>query len=459
MRQITVVGMGYVGLVTAACFADVGYKVICLDIDTKKIASLQSGSIPIYEPGLEALLQRNIFAGRLVFTTDYHLAFSSTKIAMVAVDTPTNSDGASNLSNLTHAIRSIGHSICQDLVLIIKSTVPVGTASYVDALLKECLLERHLTYSIDIISHPEFLSEGSAILNFTKPDRMIFGVSSERSEELMRDLYQPFHISEAAFVFMDIPSSEMTKYAANAMLACRISFMNWMSQLCESTGADIEAVRAGIGSDPRIGPAFLRAGAGFGGSCFPKDIRALRGMAIKYGISPLIIDAIDKTNEHHKHTLAKKILHHFRTADGIQGKTVAILGLSFKPNTDDIRDAPSLTLIQDLLEHDIRVRLYDPVAMDNVRKLIRPSPLITWSRDPYHAADQAHAIALVTEWDEFKTLRLDQLRERMLSNLFFDGRNQFQPDHMSRHGFTYISIGRPEALCTVEAVTVETVGT
>ncbi len=443
MNRIAVVGIGYVGLVSATCCAEVGYTVICLDIDQKKIDGLKNGVVPIFEPGLETMVQKNTAEGRLDFTCDYEKAIAGTPVAILAVDTPTGSDGRCDLRNIERAAVSLAEAITGDIVVVIKSTVPVGTSAHIGSIIRKQLALRGANFSVEMVSNPEFLREGAAIHDFMHPDRVVIGVWGERAEEVMRDLYRPFRHPPEKFVVMDAPSSEMTKYAANTMLACRISYMNWLSRLCEETGADIGSVRAGIGSDTRIGHSFLRAGIGFGGSCFPKDIRALQGMAKEKGLPCELIEAIDRTNEEQKRVLGAKIIAYFEERGGIQGKTIALFGLAFKPDTDDMREAPSLVLIQQLIDAGASVRLFDPVAMDNARKVILPSPQISWCENEWQAAQDADAVALATEWYRFTTLDFKRLRTVMRGNAFFDGRNLFSPDEMGRLGFDYLSIGRP----------------
>jgi UDPglucose 6-dehydrogenase len=445
MERITVVGIGYVGLVSATCFADVGYEVVCLDIDQNKIRRLKEGSVPIFEPGLEQMVQKNNNEGRLFFTTDYQEALSQTRIVVLAVDTPTGADGRCDLRNMECAARSLADAMINDLVVVIKSTVPVGTSNHIRNLIQQRLEERGAAFAVEMVSNPEFLREGAAIHDFMHPDRVVIGVASERAEERMRDLYRPFRHPPEKFVVMDIPSSEMTKYAANTMLACRISYMNWLGRLCEATGADIESVKAGIGSDTRIGSAFLRAGIGFGGSCFPKDIKALQGMSKEKSLDCTLIHAIDMTNEEQKKVLGQKIVHYFANRGGVQDKTIAVLGLAFKPDTDDMREAPSLVLVRQLVDAGASVRLFDPIAMDNAKKLIPQSAHITWCENEWSAATEADAIALATEWPRFRTMDVRRLRTLMRGNAFFDGRNVFSPEEMARKGFDYISIGRAEA--------------
>lgn len=441
-NMIVVVGIGYVGLVSAACFAEVGHKVVCLDIDSKKIQNLRQGIIPIYEPGLASIVRSNTAAGRLQFTTDYAEALQDADVAILAVDTPTSHDGTCDTTNLEAAARTLGQTITQDLFVIIKSTVPVGTSERIKAVIVAELEKRHLSPTLELISNPEFLREGCAVHDFCCPDRIVIGTSSDAATRRMKALYKPFNHPEGTFVFMDPTSSEMTKYAANTMLACRISFMNWLSPLCEKSGADIEMVRKAIGLDPRIGPHFLRAGIGFGGSCFPKDIRALRGMARASGVSEAFVAAIDMTNELQKMTLGEKIIAYFQERGGTEGKTIAVWGLSFKPDTDDMREAPSLILINQLLAVGIHPRLYDPAAMENAKKLLPHNDRITWCHDGWHAAQNADGIALVTEWKEFCAVDLGRLKQFMRGKAFFDGRNQYSPAQMAQCGFDYLSIGR-----------------
>lgn len=443
MERIAVVGIGYVGLVSATCLAEVGFEVACLDIDRTKIEKLKNGCIPIFEPGLEAMVVRNAAEGRLLFSCDYREAIAGCKIVVLAVDTPTGADGCCNVQNIERAAASLAEAATGDLVVVIKSTVPVGTSAHVGTIIRNRLKERGAPFAVEMVSNPEFLREGAAVHDFMHPDRVVIGVNSERAEEVMRDLYRPFRLPPEKIIVMDIPSSELTKYAANTMLACRISYMNWLSRLCERTGSDIESVKIGMGSDSRIGPSFLRAGIGFGGSCFPKDIRALQGMARATGLGCDLIEAIDTVNEEQKRILGEKIIRYYEERGGIRGKVIAILGLSFKPDTDDMREAPSLVLISKLVEAGATVRLFDPVAMDNAKKIISPSPFIIWCDNEWHAAEGADAIAVATEWSRFRGLDLKRLRSVLSGCAFFDGRNLFSPDEMARKGFDYISMGRP----------------
>jgi UDPglucose 6-dehydrogenase len=453
MERIAVVGVGYVGLVSATCLAEVGHHVICLDIDSRKVEQLKNGGVPIFEPGLEPMVQRNIAEGRLTFTTKYSEAIPVASIAILAVDTPPDAQGRCDLKNLRRAALSIADAMTGDLLVVIKSTVPVGTCRHIEGVIRDRLRERCLDAQIEIVSNPEFLREGAAVHDFMHPDRVIIGVSSERAEERMRDLYQPFRHDREKVIIMDTASSEMTKYASNTMLACRISFMNWLSRLCEATGADIGNVKAGMGSDSRIGGSFLRAGIGFGGSCFPKDIRALRWMAQEQGIPSALVEAIDATNEEQKLVLSQKIIRFFEQRSALPGAVVAVLGLAFKPETDDMREAPSLVLIQQLVDAGATVRLFDPVAMDNAKRLIPPSPAISWCENEWEAVSGADAVALATEWSRFRAMDLHRLRSVMRGNAYFDGRNIFSPEEMANSGFDYFSIGRQpvQSLPPVEA--------
>lgn len=442
MKKITVIGCGYVGLVTATCLAEVGHTVFCLDIDEKKIAALRQGTIPIYEPGLHELVLKNVHQGRLHFTSVYADALHDAQLVMIAVDTPPQKDGSCNTRNLERVAQTIGETVEHDIAIVIKSTVPVGTASHISTLIANSLEKRHLKIWFEVISNPEFLREGHAIEDFMHPDRIIIGLSSERAEEMMRTLYQPFGHKPSQLFFMDTASSELTKYASNSMLALRISFMNSLARLCDATGADIELIKRGMGSDTRIGPAFLNAGLGYGGSCFPKDVKALEFMMRQYSLSSDIITAVDATNEQQKGLLGDKIYAFFEPQGGLHGKTIAILGLSFKPDTDDMREAPSLVLINQLLAQGALIRVFDPVAMKNTKMILGEISQVTFCESEEEACADAHAIALVTEWAQFKKLDYRKILSKMQANAFFDGRNQFSPEDMQAQGFSYICIGR-----------------
>jgi UDPglucose 6-dehydrogenase len=436
--NILIVGTGYVGLVTGACFAEMGHSVICLDIDAQKIAELEKGVIPIYEPGLSELVQRNIQAKRLSFTTDYKKGVAESLVCFLAVPTPSSEDGSCDLSYVLNAAREIGRHMDGYRIIVNKSTVPVGTASLVKQAIQESLQQEA---PFDVVSNPEFLKEGSAIADCMKPDRVVLGVDTPKAEQLMKEIYAAFTVNRDRILIMDSPSAEMTKYAANAMLATRISFMNEMATLCEKVGANINDVRLGIGSDQRIGTHFLYAGIGYGGSCFPKDIRALKALAQSQGIPTPILEAVDSVNEKQKKVLGKKISSYFKGA--LQGKTIAIWGLSFKPDTDDVREAPALKLIEELLASGAHLHLYDPVSMDKASVLLPQTQQVKWCENEYEAAQDADAVALVTEWKQFRFVDFGEILKRMQGRAFFDGRNQYKRHEMCAKGFDYFGIGQP----------------
>jgi len=432
--NLLVIGTGYVGLVTGACLADMGHHVICLDIDAVKIGDLQKGILPFYEPGLEEIVKRNTAAGRLQFSTDYQSSVQNSKVCFIAVPTPSQDDGSCDLSYVLAAARSIAEVMDHPVVIATKSTVPVGTAQKIRQTVEELT-----QVPFDVVSNPEFLKEGAAVADCMKPDRIILGVESSQAAEIMKEIYTAFTLNHDRIIIMDTASAEMTKYVANAMLATRISFMNEMAGLCEKLGANIKQVRIGIGSDQRIGYHFLYAGAGYGGSCFPKDIRALQAMAREADYEAFLLQAVDTINDRQKTILAKKIKTYFGT---LTQKTIAIWGLSFKPDTDDLREAPSFKLIEELLSLGVQLRLFDPVAMSKAQKIL-DHPLITWCTDEYHAAEGSHGIALVTEWKQFRFADLDKISKSMIGKAFFDGRNQYKKDEMKAKGFHYFGIGIP----------------
>ncbi len=447
--MITVIGTGYVGLVTAACLAHKGYRITCLDIDSEKIEVLKQGTIPIFEPFLEEIVQENIRLDRMSFTTKYAEALQEASLVILAVDTPPRACGRCDLTNIKAATRSLVSCISSDLTVVIKSTVSVGTSKIVQNIINDAVGDQ---YCIDVVSNPEFLREGAAIQDFMNPDRTILGVPNKRAEKIMRELYKPFNFPDDHFIVMDPQSSELTKYASNTMLANRISFMNWLSQLCEATGANIDSIRGGLGSDSRIGPSFLNAGIGFGGSCFPKDVNALIAIAREFSCSPTFIEDINTINEAQKIGLCRKISSYFQERGGLQEKHIAILGLAFKPNTDDMREAPSLTIINELLKEKCFVRLFDPVSMKNAQTALPASPLITWCEDEWEALSNADGIVLCTEWDQFVHINLTKVLSTMRGCAFFDGRNLFSPKMMGEMGFDYISVGRPPRYGSVELV-------
>lgn len=440
--NLLVIGTGYVGLVSGTCFAEMGHHVICLDIDRDKIEKLSKGIIPIYEPGLEEMIRRNVAAKRLTFTTDYPEAIRQSLVCFITVDTPISSTGEANLHYVYSVAKSLAEYMDGYRIIATKSTVPVGTARSLYSIIQKGLDERGVTFSFDLVSNPEFLKEGSAVQDFMKPARVIIGTESPEALKTMEELYAPFMFNHDRLLFMDLASAEMTKYAANAMLATRISFMNELSGLCELTGAQINRVRQGIASDPRIGYHFLYAGAGFGGSCLPKDLRALRAHARSFDYATPLLDGVEKVNDRQKRLLAQKIRTHYGS-EGISGKIFGILGLSFKPDTDDMREASSLIFIQEMVESGVKLRLFDPIAMERAKQLVS-SPLITWCENELDAATGADALILITEWKQFRFLDFPLLLTKMNGNLFVDGRNQYCPKEMAKKGMQYISIGQGE---------------
>jgi UDPglucose 6-dehydrogenase len=435
--KIAVVGTGYVGLVTGTCLADSGNDVVCIDIDREKIERLSRGETPIYEPGLEELIERSQGARRLRFTTDLGPAVHSSRLILLAIGTPPAADGSADLSTLWTVVDQIAPHLTPKAIVITKSTVPVGTCGRIESRLKE-LTGR----DCDVASNPEFLKEGAAIDDFMKPDRVVVGVRNARVAEVLRGLYAPFLRTEKPFLVMSPESAEMTKYVANGLLATKISFINEVANLCERMSADIDDVRRGIGHDSRIGFAFLFPGAGYGGSCFPKDVQALASMARQHKIEPRILDAVHEVNRHQKTVLGHKIASHF--GGNLLGRTIAVWGLSFKPKTDDIRDAPALVLIDRLLELGATVRAHDPEAMDNVRRLYgdKHGNRLQFAPFPLDALDGADALAIVTEWPEFRHPDFEELARRMKGRVIFDGRNLFNPATLAAAGFTYHCIGK-----------------
>ena len=431
--NITVIGAGYVGLVTGTCFAESGHSVACLDIDPKKIELLRSGGIPIYEPGLEELVKRNVRDGRLTFTTSYAEAMGRAEVAFIAVGTPPGENGEADLSYVLRAATELAHHLVRYTVVVNKSTVPVGSAEKVAEVIRG-----HTKELFDVVSNPEFLKEGAALDDFMRPDRVVVGVSSERAKAVMAELYAPFVRAEQPVLFMDVRSAELTKYAANAMLATRISFMNDMAALCERLGADVDQVRRGVGSDRRIGHPFLFPGVGFGGSCFPKDVRAVMSMARHLGLDFDLLRAVERVNERQKRWLLEKVQKHFGS---LAGRTFGVWGLAFKPKTDDMREAPAIPIIEGLLGNGARVRAHDPVAAEVAERLFhgRGVELVA---NPYAAAEGVDALLLVTEWNEFRQPDLARLKELMKQPVLFDGRNVWDARKAREAGFTYYGVGR-----------------
>lgn len=434
--KIAIVGTGYVGLVSGTCFAEMGTDVTCIDVDATKIARIQAGDIPIYEPGLEDMVERNVKAGRLHFSTSLKDVLPNVEVVFSAVGTPPDEDGSADLKYVLEVAKTIGENINHYTVLVTKSTVPVGTAKKVKATIQAELDKRGVNVPFDVASNPEFLKEGAAIKDFMSPDRVVIGVESERAKELMTTLYRPFLLNNFRVLFMDIPSAEMTKYAANSMLATRISFMNDIANLCELVGADIDMVRKGIGADARIGNKFLYAGCGYGGSCFPKDVKALIHTAQERGYTMQLLDAVESINNAQKEVLYSKLYKQF--GGNLRSKTIAIWGLAFKPNTDDMREAPSLVLINKLLDRDVKVRVYDPI----VKQLGIEHASLYFANDAYDAAKNADAICLVTEWQEFRLPNWELIKQQMHTPLIIDGRNIYDKKELINLGFKYLGIGK-----------------
>lgn len=436
--KIAIVGTGYVGLVTGTCFAETGVNVICVDIDEKKIENLEKGIIPIYEPGLEQMVVRNHEKGRLSFSTSLKDCIEECEAIFIAVGTPPDEDGSADLKYVLTVAKEIGKYMNGYLVAVTKSTVPITTSEKVKKAIQEELDKRNSDLTFDIASNPEFLKEGSAVDDFLKPDRIVVGVETERAEKTMNRLYKPFILNGHPLIFMDVPSAEMTKYAANSMLATKISFMNDIANLCEIVGADITNVRRGIGSDPRIGNRFIYAGAGYGGSCFPKDVKALIKTGSENGYDLRILQSVEDVNDDQKLVLFKKINAHFKGK--LKGLKIGLWGLSFKPNTDDMRDAPSLVLIDKLIEAGATVKGYDPVAMEEAKQ--RTGDKIEYSKDMYEAAVDADALVVITEWSEFRMPNYKVLDKLLNAKVVFDGRNIYDPVEMEENGFKYYGIGR-----------------
>ncbi|MCC6127637.1 MAG: UDP-glucose/GDP-mannose dehydrogenase family protein [Chlamydiae bacterium] len=443
---ILMVGTGYVGLVTGACFAEMGHTVICLDIDREKIAKLQQGIIPIYEPGLEEIVKRNVQQKRLQFTTDYASAVLATDVCFLAVPTPSREDGSCDVSYILAAANEVARHMDHPMIIVNKSTVPVGTAAQVKALIQEELSHRGKDFSFDVLSNPEFLKEGAAVQDCLKPDRIIIGADNPQAAVVLKEIYAPYMINHDRIFVMDTLSAEMTKYAANAMLATRISFMNEIAEICKKVGANINEVRRGIGSDSRIGYSFLYPGVGYGGSCFPKDIRALIAKAKDYNVKARLLEAVEEVNAEQKKTLSRTIAHYFASKGGVKGKTIAVWGLSFKPDTDDMREAPSLTLIQELIALGASLRVFDPIAMPNAKKALPHETQIVWCESEFDAAKGADGIALLTEWKQFRLVDFKPIRKQMKGLAFFDGRNQYKPLDMKNKGFDYMGIGVPDQI-------------
>lgn len=435
--NIAIVGTGYVGLVSGACFAEMGIDVTCVDINPEKIKCLLNGEIPIYEPGLDDLVKRNVEAGRLHFTTDLTTCLDNVEVVFSAVGTPPDEDGSADLQYVLEVARTFGRNIKKYTILVTKSTVPVGTAKKVKAVIEEELTKRDEQIDFEVASNPEFLKEGAAIKDFMSPDRVVVGVESDRAKKVMERLYRPFQMNNYRLYFMDIPSAEMTKYAANAMLATRISFMNDIANLCDLVGANVDMVRKGIGADTRIGSKFLYPGCGYGGSCFPKDVKALARTAREYGYTMGVIEAVEAVNERQKEIVVKKLQDKLGT---LRGKTIALWGLAFKPETDDMREAPALVVIEKLLEAGASVKVYDPVAMDECRRRI--GDRVVYCKDMYDVVIDADALAVLTEWKEFRIPSWSVIKRVMKQPILVDGRNIYSKDEVIAEGFEYAAIGK-----------------
>ena len=435
--NIAIVGTGYVGLVSGACFAEMGIDVTCVDINPEKIKCLLNGEIPIYEPGLDDLVKRNVEAGRLHFTTDLTTCLDNVEVVFSAVGTPPDEDGSADLQYVLEVARTFGRNIKKYTILVTKSTVPVGTAKKVKAVIEEELTERGEQIDFEVASNPEFLKEGAAIKDFMSPDRVVVGVESDRAKKVMERLYRPFQMNNYRLYFMDIPSAEMTKYATNAMLATRISFMNDIANLCDLVGANVDMVRKGIGADTRIGSKFLYPGCGYGGSCFPKDVKALARTAREYGYTMGVIEAVEAVNERQKEIVVKKLQDKLGT---LRGKTIALWGLAFKPETDDMREAPALVVIEKLLEAGASVKVYDPVAMDECRRRI--GDRVVYCKDMYDVVIDADALAVLTEWKEFRIPSWSVIKRVMKQSVLVDGRNIYSKDEVIAEGFEYAAIGK-----------------
>ena len=440
--KISVVGSGYVGLVSGACLSDVGHIVTCVDNNKDKIDMLNRGEMPIFEKGLKELVLNNVEDNRLFFTTDIKKATEDAQVIFIAVGTPPDEDGSADLQYVLAVAKDIGNYMNGYKVVVDKSTVPVGTADYVKSTISDVLKNRKADYKFDVVSNPEFLKEGVAIDDFMKPDRVVIGTDSERAKNLMHEVYSAFTIQHDRIIFMGIRSAEMTKYAANAMLATKISFMNEISRLCEEANADVEDVRTGIGSDHRIGYSFIYPGIGYGGSCFPKDVKALINIAHKHNSTAKILEAVEEVNDEQKLIMVNKIVKHF--GEDLKDKVFALWGLSFKPMTDDMREAPSRVIIREFMKRGAKIQAYDPEAMNESQRIFGDNQSIKYFDDQYDALKDANALVLITEWRQFRKPDFEKIQSLLKENIIFDGRNQYEPDQMKESGITYYCIGRPD---------------
>ncbi|WP_025270486.1 UDP-glucose dehydrogenase family protein [Hippea sp. KM1] len=441
--RLAMIGSGYVGLVSGACFSEMGNRVICVDIDEKKVEKLRQGIVPIFEPGLDKMIKRNLEKGNIEFTTDIAYAVRNSDIIFIAVGTPQSEDGSADLNHVLKAAESIGQYMDHEMIVVDKSTVPVGTADKVRAVIERKLKERYpdgAPFGFDVVSNPEFLKEGDAIADFMKPDRVIVGANSEKSMRIMKELYRPFTLNHERFIAMDVRSAELTKYAANAMLATKISFINEISRIAEALGADINKVRIGIGSDRRIGYHFIYPGVGYGGSCFPKDVRALEKMALEADIEPEIIRAVQRVNHTQRYYFLNKIVSRF--GDDLSQRVFAVWGLAFKPQTDDMREAPSITIINELTKRGATINAYDPEAMDNAKGFwLKGNDKVNYFDNKYDALNGADAMILITEWKEFRSPDFYEMKKRLKNPVIFDGRNQYNREFLKEFGFEYYQIG------------------
>lgn len=440
--KICIVGTGYVGLVTAACFAEMGNTVTCVDVNPQIVERLNSGSVHIYEPGLEPMVQSSRADGRLTFTTDLRKGIEGAEAVFICVGTPPRPDGSCDLGFVSQVATDIGRYMTGDLVVVDKSTVPVGTAEMVADLIGRELAERKVHYRAEVVSNPEFLKEGAAISDFMKPDRVVVGTDSPKAASLMRELYAPFARTRDKIIVMSVRSAEMTKYAANCMLATKISFINEIATICESVGADVRDVRAGIGSDTRIGYQFIYPGLGYGGSCFPKDVQALIQTASDAGVQPMLLEAVEAVNARQKRHMAERIMDYFSARGGVAGRTLAIWGLAFKANTDDMRQAAAIDIINLLTENGMKIRAFDPVAGANARKIFGSNPLVGIVDSQYEACEGADALLVATEWNQFRNPDFGRVAKLLSAPVLFDGRNLYGPQAMADHGFTYFCIGK-----------------
>lgn len=442
--NLCIVGTGYVGLVSAACFAEMGNNVCCVDVNPEVVKTLEQGHVHIYEPGLEDFVKRNYAEGRLTFTTSLEEGLKDAQFVFITVGTPPREDGSCDLCYVEEVARQVGRSMKTPKIVVDKSTVPVGTADRVRALIQEELDARGEKIDFDVVSNPEFLKEGDAVNDFMKPDRVVVGTESEQTAEMMRTLYGPFARSREKMIVMGVRSAEMTKYAANCMLATKISFINEVANVCERVGADVRDVRTGIGSDHRIGYHFIYPGVGYGGSCFPKDVKALINTAHEYEFTPELLEAVDNVNNRQKSRMAERIIEYFAPQGGVEGKTIALWGLAFKANTDDMREAAALNIIETLTAKGAKVRAYDPVAAENAAEILKDNALVEIVDGQYEAVEGAQALVVVTEWNQFRTPDFERIKSTLTAPILFDGRNLYSAEAMAKMGFAYFCVGRPD---------------